>query len=306
MLEHPKRVHSDYPIEDNFDETFEQPTDERFDGQFEDNIARPRFANRYSRQSTPIGVASEDSVPLFLSSESDRRQTDELPPERKSTFSRRTVKAILLIACAAGIIFGLFAIEDTRAVIANAKASLAGELSAGAQQARDPAPVLPPKVQAALGERPSSPAMTAPTREQIVMAYQAALQGQQGQGAAQMPPAQIAQPPQIAQPDPPAAAATPPPVRRLDADELANLLKRAKGLLASGDLSAARLLLARAADAQESEAALLLARSYDPQVLRSSDARTTSPDPERARFWYRKAAEFGSPDAQRRLAEIQK
>ena len=50
-------------------------------------------------------------------------------------------------------------------------------------------------------------------------------------------------------------------------DELAALLKRAKGLLAVGDITSARLLLERAADAQEAEAALMLAGTYDPQVL---------------------------------------
>ena len=45
---------------------------------------------------------------------------------------------------------------------------------------------------------------------------------------------------------PPAPAA-----RRIDPDELAALLKRAKGLLAIGDITSARLLLERAADAQE-------------------------------------------------------
>ena len=50
-------------------------------------------------------------------------------------------------------------------------------------------------------------------------------------------------------------------------DELAALLKRAKSLLAIGDITSARLLLERAADAQEAEAALMLAGTYDPQVL---------------------------------------
>jgi hypothetical protein len=323
MLEQPKRVPSDYPIEETFDEVFEESFEDRFDEPYherferreersherfeeppEDNIARPLFArSRYSH--TPFTVVSEETMPLFLSGDADRRD-EEIPepaPEPKRILSPRVLKLALLAACASGIIFGLFAVEDTRAVIANAKASLAGEPASIGQPSRNPVPALPPKIQAALADRPA--AATAPTREQILMAYQAALQGQQVQGLAATPPAQSLPPAQIAQPDPPAAPSPPATIRRLEADELANLLKRAKSLLATGDLSAARLLLARAADAQEAEAALLLARTYDPQVLRSSDARTTSPDPEQARFWYAKAAEFGSPDAQRRLAEIQ-
>ena len=46
------------------------------------------------------------------------------------------------------------------------------------------------------------------------------------------------------------------------------LLKGGKDLIASGDISAARLMLKRAADANDAEAALALAATYDPFVLR--------------------------------------
>jgi TPR repeat protein len=82
-------------------------------------------------------------------------------------------------------------------------------------------------------------------------------------------------------------------------------MNRAKGLLAAGDIPSARLLLERAADAQEPSAALLLARTYDPDVLGTQDARNIIPDPAMARAWYQKAAQFGSADAQRRLAQLQ-
>ena len=65
-------------------------------------------------------------------------------------------------------------------------------------------------------------------------------------------------------PSPPPPRPPPHPARKLDADELASLLKRAKGLIAVGDIPPARLLLERAADAQEASAALLLAQTYDP------------------------------------------
>ena len=69
----------------------------------------------------------------------------------------------------------------------------------------------------------------------------------------------------------------------------------------------ARLLLERAADAQEAEAALMLAGTYDPQVLGTQDMRSITPDPATARLWYQKAAQLGSSDAQRRdSAKIQK
>jgi TPR repeat protein len=82
-------------------------------------------------------------------------------------------------------------------------------------------------------------------------------------------------------------------------------MNRAKGLLAAGDIPAARLLLERAADAQEASAALLLAQTYDPAVLGTQDERSITPDPAAARAWYQKAAQFGSADAQQRLAQLQ-
>ena len=83
------------------------------------------------------------------------------------------------------------------------------------------------------------------------------------------------------------------------------MLNRAKGLLTAGDIPPARLLLERAADAQEASAALLLAQTYDPDVLGTQDARNIVPDPAAARSWYQRAAQLGSADAQRRLSQLQ-
>jgi len=132
-------------------------------------------------------------------------------------------------------------------------------------------------------------AAASPTREQIAAAYQSALKS----GVVAVEPA-------VSEPAP-----ARPPARRIDPDELAALLKRAKGLLAVGDITAARLLLERAADAQEAEAALMLAGTYDPQVLGVQDMRSITPDPAMARVWYQKAAQLGSPDARRRLTQLQ-
>ena len=133
--------------------------------------------------------------------------------------------------------------------------------------------------------RPSLAGRPKVTRDDIAPALRAAQQNQ-------MP----------TEPPPPAVA---PPVRKLDADELANLLKRAKGLVAIGDIAPARLLLERAADAQEASAALLLAQTYDPAALGMPDLRSITPDPAKARDWYEKAARLGSLDARQRLAQMQ-
>jgi len=95
------------------------------------------------------------------------------------------------------------------------------------------------------------------------------------------------------------------PSQTLDDETLAALMTRAKSLLALGDIAAARLLLERAANAQDASAAFLLAQTYDPAVLGVRDTRSITADPVMARDWYRKAASFGSADAQQRLTQFQ-
>ena len=95
------------------------------------------------------------------------------------------------------------------------------------------------------------------------------------------------------------------PSKTLDPETLAALLKRARSLLTLGDIVAARLLLERAATAQDATAAYLLAQTYDPAVLGVRDPRSITPDPVMARDWYRKAAGFGSAAAQQRLTQFQ-
>ena len=95
------------------------------------------------------------------------------------------------------------------------------------------------------------------------------------------------------------------PSKTLDAETSAALMIRAKSLLARGDIAAARLLLERAANSQDATAAFLLAQTYDPAVLGVRDTRSITPDPVRARDWYRKAASFGSAAAQQRLTQLQ-
>jgi hypothetical protein len=97
-----------------------------------------------------------------------------------------------------------------------------------------------------------------------------------------------------------------PPARKLPSRrELATLMNRAKRLIAAGDISPGRLLLERAAEAQEPTAALKLARTYDPDVLGTQKIRNIVPDLAMARVWYQRAAQLGSADAQRRLDQLQ-
>jgi len=89
--------------------------------------------------------------------------------------------------------------------------------------------------------------------------------------------------------------------RQLNGDEITVLLKKGKDLITAGDLAAARLVLRRAADANNTEAALALAATYDPLVLRELKVYGFTGDAAMARAWYQKAAELGSSAARRRL-----
>jgi hypothetical protein len=92
-----------------------------------------------------------------------------------------------------------------------------------------------------------------------------------------------------------------PATRQLDPEEIAVLLKRGKDLIAAGDLAAARLVLKRAADANDVEATLALAATYDPYVLRELKVYSFAADTGMARAWYEKAKQLGSALALRRL-----
>jgi TPR repeat protein len=92
-----------------------------------------------------------------------------------------------------------------------------------------------------------------------------------------------------------------PAQRQLDQEEITVLLKRGKDLIANGDLAAARLVLQRAADANDAEAALALGATYDPFVLRELKVYGFTADATVARTWYEKARGFGSAAASRRL-----
>jgi len=95
--------------------------------------------------------------------------------------------------------------------------------------------------------------------------------------------------------------ATSAPLRRLDREEIADLLKRGEEFVAAGNLGPARLALRRAAEAGDPHAAFVLATTYDPILLETRRVIGVVPDIAMARAWYEKAKEFGSTDASLRL-----
>jgi hypothetical protein len=76
------------------------------------------------------------------------------------------------------------------------------------------------------------------------------------------------------------------------------LIDRGRQFFEVGDLMAARIVFLRAVIAGESEAAAAMGATYDPVVLgdRGGDA-----DLDKARSWYERAKEMGSPEGPRRL-----
>ena len=258
-------------------DTWQQDTPQQADARQDIRYQDTRY------QDAPYQDAPYQDAWLHEALEPDRERIKSV---RAPTILKRVFKAGILATTVAAALAALFALEDGRNLISHASASLAAVLPGFSASIGRPAPAKPQLAEAS----PKSVATVAvaPTREAISVAYQTALQGQ----------------PEIQQP-PAAPPAPAPAARRLDPDELATLLKRAQGLLDMGDLSGARLLLARAADAHEAKAAFILAQTYDPAVIGTPDERSIAPDPEAARLWYQKAAQFGSQEAQLRLAQMQ-
>ena len=90
-----------------------------------------------------------------------------------------------------------------------------------------------------------------------------------------------------------------------DASEIAAKMKIGAELMASGDITAARMMFERAAEAGEAAAAFALAETYDPVVLRRLRLRGgIAPDVALARRWYEKARDLGSIAAPERIVRL--
>ncbi len=86
-------------------------------------------------------------------------------------------------------------------------------------------------------------------------------------------------------------------------DEVSSLLKRGRDLIAAGDIASARLILTRLAEAGSVDACIALADTFEAGMLAGMHVVGVQPDPAKARAWYLRAAEQGSPEARRRLQQ---
>jgi hypothetical protein len=258
----------------------------------------PRNAPYTSGPSKDCSV--DDSISLSLSDlqdPPDPRKFESLAPSQRTSILTRVVAGGLVVSAFAILVaVGVFNCNVTRVLIDKATAPIGGASEGQSpMQAASTEPAvrqIPPKEPALISDpatlasvNASSPQLETPSREATVSASDTAPQSQA--------PA--------ARTENEAAA----PSKTLDAETVAALMTRANRLLALGDIAPARLLLERAANAQDATAAFLLAQTYDPAVIGVGDARSITPDPVMALDWYRTAASFGSADAQQRLTQLQ-
>ena len=142
--------------------------------------------------------------------------------------------------------------------------------------------------------------------------------------AALPPPAMQPPPPPPVQPAPPAAMQPTPPVAAvpapqqqpapapaaqsittsLDSSEIATLMKRGQYFMDSGDISSAQLLYRRAAEAGSAQGAFALASTYDSHYLAAHQVIGVAGNDAKARIWYQRALDLGSPDAKGMLAQL--
>ena len=257
--------------------------------------SHPPTASFIRARAARADLSQDDPIPLFLSDPLGAPDPSEYTPvELRSRIVPRVLAAVLAASTLA-VLATLFQSDFRGFLTANAGSwvgvapglAMASANAPAVPQAalKDPTRVTDTKLASADGQ--GLPAPSTPSREAIATAYQTALQAQT--------------PAPLPAPTPPAP---PQPARTLDADTLAGLMARAKSLLTVGDIVAARLLLERAANAQDATAAFLLAQTYDPAVLGTSDARSIAGDATAARDWYQKAAALGSAEAGQRLAQL--
>jgi TPR repeat protein len=263
--------------------------------------SHPPTASFIRARAARADLSQDDPIPLFLSDPLGAPDPGEYAPiEVRSRIVPRVLAAVLTASTLA-ILVTLYQSDFRGLFPANAVSWMGIAPEQAMASANTPA-----MTQSSLKDSDRAtntlasadtqvlPAPSTPSREAIATAYQTALQAQAPTPA----PAPVAAPPA---PTPPAKTLA----KTLDADTLAGLMTRAKSLLRIGDIVAARLLLERAANAQDATAAFLLAQTYDPAVLGTSDARSIAGDATVARDWYQKAAALGSAEARQRLAQLQ-
>ena len=97
--------------------------------------------------------------------------------------------------------------------------------------------------------------------------------------------------------------ANPAPVQSLNGDVASSLMKRGQDFLGTGDITAARILFKRLADAGIADGAFAMARTYDPRYLTEHKVIGVVGDESKARVFYQQAAQLGSVEAAHMLEQ---
>jgi hypothetical protein len=101
----------------------------------------------------------------------------------------------------------------------------------------------------------------------------------------------------------PSANRAPAPARPASQEE-ETMMRRANALLDRKDVMSARLVLEHLANNGSARAAFTMGKTYDPAYLRTLDVAGLIPDIDKAREWYRRAADLGDSEAASRLGAL--
>jgi hypothetical protein len=83
-------------------------------------------------------------------------------------------------------------------------------------------------------------------------------------------------------------------------------LDRARTVIAAGDIEAVRIALNRMIESGNASAAVDLGSTYDPNILDALGVRNLPADVAKARVWYQRAQQMGSPDAAGLLESLER
>jgi hypothetical protein len=83
-------------------------------------------------------------------------------------------------------------------------------------------------------------------------------------------------------------------------------LERARTVIAAGDIEAVRIALSRMIESGNASAAVDLGSTYDPNILDALGVRNFPADVTKARAWYQRAQQMGSPDAAGLLESLER
>jgi hypothetical protein len=244
-----------------------------------------------------MGESSNTSPRRLQSPRSLEPERLVLRPELSSSRSRWPLAIMLASAFGAGVAYYLAAGDATppstprpRPQVASfdSKTSATSDANANAKTSAPPAPVsLDRQAFFPTVARDDDAAAASPTELSSAHAKTSRL--------AKLPEPAAA-PPTNVKPAPASRA-----VRVLDPEEIKLLIKQGEQLVAAGDLVTARVVFQRAAEADDASAAMALAATYDPAMLAKLGVVGVSGNIEKARSWYQKAENLGSPEATRRL-----